>query len=229
MNDDERLDRAIRGALGDVVAAAPDRDDVPVRPAHVRADRGRRGPWLTVAAGLTAAAGIVAVLVVTTRSTITTDVTSRSAPAGSTTPVAPASTAAPATSSSSPASTTSTSSTSSSTSTSMPASTTTVAQTPGPRQRVEFRRGTNNTSVADEVVAGTTDRYVLEASAEQRMIVNVDAAVPDITFSILAPDGTPLAENEVLAAVELPVDGDYVVEVRTNGGGGAYEIDFLIN
>ena len=61
------------------------------------------------------------------------------------------------------------------------------------------------------------------------MIVDVDAATPDITFSIFAPDGTPLTEDEVVAAVELPADGDYVVEVTTTGAGGEYVIDFLIN
>ena len=100
---------------------------------------------------------------------------------------------------------------------------------PGPLRRVEFQRGTNNTSVADDVTPGTSDRFVLEATADQRMIVNVDAATPDITFSIIAPDGTLLVEDEVVAAVELPADGDYVVEVRTAGAGGEYVIDFLIN
>jgi hypothetical protein len=33
----------------------------------------------------------------------------------------------------------------------------------------------------------------------------------------------------VLAAVSLPADGDYVVEVATDDAGGAYSIDFLIN
>jgi len=189
--NDQRLDRAIRAALRDVVAAAPDRHDVPVRTEQLRTEGGRRRPLLAVAAGLTAAAGIVAVVAVSTRSTITTDTGGES--------------------------TTSTS-----------AVTSTVAPTPSPLRRVEFRRGTNNTSVTDDVAPGTTDRFVLEATADQRMVVNVDAATPDITFSIVAPDGTLLAEGEVVAAVELPADGDYVVEVRT-GTGGEYVIDFLIN
>jgi hypothetical protein len=191
------LDRAIRNALRDIVAAAPGRDDVPVRPDHLRAEGGRHRPLVAVAAGLVAAAGIVAVVAVTTRSTITTDIARSSTPttAATTTTVAVTSTAAP---------------------------------TPGPLQRVEFRSGTSNASVSGEVVPGMTDRYVLEASAEQRMIVNVDTA-SEITFSIFAPDGTALAEDEVLAAVDLPADGDYVVEVTTTGAGGEYEIDFLIN
>jgi len=205
--DDPGLDRAIRRALGDIVAAAPRRDEVPVR-TELRAPR-RHGPWLGLAAGLTAAAGIVAVVLVDSRDTITTDLSRTSVPEVSSTPATTASTT-----------------TSTSTTTSIPA--TTVAPTPGPLQRVEFRRGTNNTTVDGDLVAGTVDRYVLEAGAGQMMIVHVDGA-PDITFSIVAPDGTLLAEEEVLAAVSLPADGDYVVEVATNDAGGAYSIDFLIN
>jgi hypothetical protein len=204
--NDPRLDRAIRRALGDIVAAAPRRDEVPVRTEQLRAPR-RHGPWLGLAAGLTAAAGIVAVVLVDSRDTITTDLSRTSVPEVATTV-----------------------SSTTSTTTSIPATTvpSTVAPTPGPLQRVEFRRGTNNTTVDGDLVAGTVDRYVLEAGADQMMIVHVDGA-PDITFSIVAPDGTLLVEDEVLAAVSLPADGDYVVEVATDDAGGAYSIDFLIN
>jgi hypothetical protein len=209
--DDPRLDRAIRRALGDIVAAAPRRGDVPVRAEQLRAHR-RRGPWLGLAAGLTAAAGIVAVVLVNARITITTDVSATSIPEVSTT--------APRTTSSTPTTTTT-----------PPPTTTvppTVAPAPGPPQRVEFRRGTNNTTVAGDLAVGTVDRYVLEAGADQMMIVHVDGAA-GITFSVVAPDGTVLAEDERLAAVNLPADGDYVVEVATTAAGGAYTIDFLIN
>jgi hypothetical protein len=213
--DDPGVDRAIRRALGDLVAAAPRRDDVPVRTEQLRTAR-RRGPWLGLAAGLTAAAGVFAVVLVNSRITITTDVSRTSRPEVSTTSALTTST---------------TTSTSTSTTTSSTPATTvppTVAPTPGPLQRVEFRRGTNNTTVSGDLAVGTVDRYVLEAGADQIMIVHVDGA-DGITFSISAPDGTLLAEDEVLAAVTLPADGDYVVEVGTTDSGGAYNIDFLIN
>ncbi len=186
---------------------------MPVRTEQLRTAR-RRGPWLGLAAGLTAAAGVFAVVLVDSRITITTDVSRPSVPELSTTP----------------ATTTATTSSTSTTTTSAPATTVppTVAPTPGPLQRVEFRRGTNNTTVSGDLAVGTVDRYVLEAGADQMMIVHVDGA-DGITFSIIAPDGTLLAEDEVLAAVALPADGDYVVEVGTTDAGGAYNIDFLIN
>jgi hypothetical protein len=213
MNDDEQLDRAIRRALGDYVAAAPRRDDVPVRSSEQLRPVRRRGPWLGLAAGLTAAAGVFAVVLVDSRVTITTDISRTSRPELLTTPATTTST---------------TTSTSTSTTTTTAPATTTVAPTAGPPQRVEFRRGTNNTTVTGNLAVGTVDRYVLEAGAEQMMIVHVDGAA-GIAFSIVAPDGTVLAEDEVLAAVALPADGDYVVEVATTDAGGAYTIDFLIN
>jgi hypothetical protein len=206
------LDRAIRAALGDVVAEAPRRGDVPERGDDSEVTAGvRRRVLVGAATALTAAAGIVAIVAVSTRTMITTDV-ARSSLAVTTTQAPPTTGAAPST-----------------TSTSTPATTTTVASTPGPLQRVEFRRGTNNTSVDAELVPGTTDRYLLEAGSDQRMVVNVDSDVADISFSIVAPDGTALAADEVVAAVELPADGDYVVEVTTSGEAGPYTIDFLIN
>ena len=214
------LDRAIRAALGDVVARAPRRGDVPERGDDSEDTAGvRRRVLVGAATALTAAAGIVAVVAVSTRSTVTTDV-DRSSLAVTTTPAPPTTGAAPSTTSTSPPETTTTT---------PPTTTTTVAAAPGPLQRVEFRRGTNNTSVDGELVPGTTDRYVLEAGSDQRMVVNVDSDVAEISLSIIAPDGTVLATEEVVAAVELPADGDYVVEVSTSDAGGPYTIDFLIN
>jgi hypothetical protein len=201
--NDQRLDRAIRAALNDVVATAPRANDVPVGDPERVAPGRRDRPVLAIATALTAAAGIIAVVVVTTRSTINTDFSRPSVPVVTSSTTAPTTTAVPSTS-------------------------TTVAPTPGPLQRVEFRSGTSNASIAGEVVPGTTDRYVLEAGAGQTMIVHVDAAVPDLAFSIFAPDGSPLAEDEVLAAVELPADGDYIVEVRASVG-GPYEVNVLIS
>jgi hypothetical protein len=199
------LDRAIRAALEDVVATAPRRGDGPERSDDNKVAAGaRRRVLVGVATALTAAAGIVAVVAVSTRTTITTDVARSSLAVTTTTTDAPATSTTDAPS-------------------------TTVAPTPGPLQRVEFRRGTNNTSVDAELVPGTTDRYILEAGSDQRMVVNVDSDVADISFSIIAPDGTALAADEVVVAVELPADGDYVVEVSTSGVGGPYTIDFLIN
>ena len=53
--------------------------------------------------------------------------------------------------------------------------------------------------------------------------------VHNITFSIVAPDGTVLAADQERAAVVLPVDGDYLVVVETTSSGGPYQITFWID
>jgi hypothetical protein len=218
---DDRLDRAIRAALGDVVAGAPRRGDSPLEAEHTPARAHR--PWLAAAAAMIVAVGIAAVVAIDMRPTFTTDIAEQSLPA-TTAPATPATTAAPATTMGLPTAATTTVAASTTSTTDAGA-----APTPGPLQRVEFQRGTNNRAISGDLQSGTTDRYVLEAAGGQTMIVHVDTDVPDITFSIFAPDGTALAAGEVLAAVDLPADGDYVVEVVTTGDGGTYEMSVLID
>jgi hypothetical protein len=98
----------------------------------------------------------------------------------------------------------------------------------GPPQRVEFVPGTSSASMAGDIAPATTDRYVLRAAAGQTMTVRVAPIVPNITFTILAPDGTALASDQVDATVVLPAVGDYLVVVETTSSGGPYEISFSI-
>ena len=101
MSGDERLDRAIRGAIGDLVAAAPRRDGVPVGDDKTPATGATRRRLVAAAVALTAAAGVVGLIAVTR----STDVDTRSAAAPSTSSSA---TPVPTTSSTSSTSTTST-------------------------------------------------------------------------------------------------------------------------
>ena len=60
------------------------------------------------------------------------------------------------------------------------------------------------------------------------MVVHIAPLVPNITFSILAPDGTALADDQAQATVVLPANGDYLVVVETTSSGGPYQISFWI-
>jgi hypothetical protein len=73
------------------------------------------------------------------------------------------------------------------------------------------------------------DRYLLRARAGQTMVVHVAPLVPNITFSIFAPDGSSLADDQERATVALPADGDYLVVVETTSSGGPYQITFWIS
>jgi hypothetical protein len=98
----------------------------------------------------------------------------------------------------------------------------------GSTQRIRFAAGTDTASVHADLAPATTHSYVLRAAAGQTMAVQVAPLVPNITFSIFAPDGTPLAEDLAQADVTLPATGDYLVVVETTSSGGPYEISFWI-
>jgi hypothetical protein len=98
----------------------------------------------------------------------------------------------------------------------------------GNTTRIQFAPGTNGASLRADLQPATTDRYVLRAAAGQTMVVHVAPLVHNITMSIFAPDGTPLAEDLEQATVTLPANGDYLVVVETTSSGGPYQISFWI-
>jgi hypothetical protein len=97
------------------------------------------------------------------------------------------------------------------------------APQPGEPQRIEFESGRSSAWVSGDVLPATTHRYVVGASAGQTMVVFLDRVL-NITATITAPDGTALVEHQTAALVELPVDGDYVIELSTTSSGGPYDL-----
>jgi len=97
------------------------------------------------------------------------------------------------------------------------------APQPGEPQRIQFESGRSSATVSGDVLPATTHRYVLGGSAGQTMVVFLDRVL-NITATITAPDGTALAEHQTAAMVELPADGDYVVELTTTSSGGPYDL-----
>jgi hypothetical protein len=99
---------------------------------------------------------------------------------------------------------------------------------PGEAERITFAPATNNASVTGDVQQATTDRYVLRASAGQVMVAHVESVTDNVFLSILAPDGTPLAEHLLQAAVALSVDGDYLIETSATSSGGPYRLSVWV-
>jgi hypothetical protein len=98
----------------------------------------------------------------------------------------------------------------------------------GVTERIEFAAGTDSASVDGAVVIGTTNRYVLAAAAGQSMSVEVSSVEGNAVVDVLAPDGSVLADEQTSAAVQLPVDGDYVVEVGSTRGNATYTLGITI-
>lgn len=95
-------------------------------------------------------------------------------------------------------------------------------------ERIEFARGASSASVTGHVLPANTDRVVLRAFAGQVMVARVDSVSGNVLLSIFAPDGTTLAAGLLQAAVVLPVDGDYVIEIETTSSGGSYRMTVTI-
>jgi hypothetical protein len=100
---------------------------------------------------------------------------------------------------------------------------------PGDIDRIAFAAATNNASVTGDVLPATTNRYVLRASAGQVMVAHVDSVTDNVFLSIFAPDGTPLAEHLLQAAVAVPVEGDYLIEISTTSSGGPYRLSVWVD
>ncbi|THD84882.1 hypothetical protein E7811_03925 [Aliigemmobacter aestuarii] len=98
---------------------------------------------------------------------------------------------------------------------------------------VQFAAGTSGASYTSTLTPGSSTRYVLGASANQNLSVNVTVMQGSVEYQIFNPDqsflldlipaGTPYAG-------QLWQSGDHVVEVVNRGGAAAeYAVDFSIN
>jgi hypothetical protein len=107
-----------------------------------------------------------------------------------------------------------------------------AAQT-GTTRRVRFPRGRTTAVLKGAVVRGTTDRYLLGASAGQTMTVHITSRERNAVFQIYAPGGVALdgAEPGMDAtdwSGDLPQSGDYVIEVGGTRGNASYTLEVTI-
>jgi hypothetical protein len=92
----------------------------------------------------------------------------------------------------------------------------------GTPQRIQFAPGTDYGSVAGTLQTGSTDRYVLQAAAGQTMTVVAASVEQNAVVTVLAPDGTLMQPANVPVFVgDLPMTGDYVIEVSAATGGAS--------
>lgn len=94
--------------------------------------------------------------------------------------------------------------------------------------RVQFPRGSFGTTVHGQVDGGEVNRYLLRAGAGRAMTVTLDAARQAARFSVLAPDGTVIVDEQMSVTTALPLDGDYTVAVWSIDGNPSYDISFDI-
>ncbi len=99
----------------------------------------------------------------------------------------------------------------------------------GVTERIEFAAGADSASVDGAVVMGTTNRYVLRAGVGQSMSVEVASVEDNAVIDVLAPDGSVLVDEQTTATLQLPADGDYIVEVGSTRGNATYTVSVTIS
>jgi hypothetical protein len=93
--------------------------------------------------------------------------------------------------------------------------------------RVYFAPGATSATVTGDLAAGSTDRYVLRALAEQTAEMVITPPDPNAVLDIMGADGTVLrhhTEGSNHWAGRLPATQDYVVSVLSVGPSTTYEL-----
>lgn len=86
--------------------------------------------------------------------------------------------------------------------------------------RITFARGTNGTTVTGSLNPKQIRRYLLRAKRGQLVLVKLIQGTAD--FQVIAPNGQPLGGTTATLKDwkgQLPMDGDYVIEVSANQPG----------
>ena len=104
-------------------------------------------------------------------------------------------------------------------------------------ERVRFARGASSAQLSGYMADGGTKRYIIGASAGQKMNITVSSLMAQVGFSVMAPSGAtwlsePLGADVWLSAltITLPQSGDYTVILNTpwENGSTQYNISFGI-
>ena len=98
-------------------------------------------------------------------------------------------------------------------------------------RRIRFERGRTTKVIEDAVVRGTSDRYLLRASAGQTLTVHITSIEDNAVFDIYRPGGRRLlrgAQETMDWTGELPVSGDYVISVGGTRGNATYTLEVTV-
>ena len=98
-------------------------------------------------------------------------------------------------------------------------------------RRIRFERGRTTKVIEDAVVRGTSDRYLLRASAGQTLTVHITSIEDNAVFDIYRPGGRRIlrgAQETMDWTGQLPVSGDYVISVGGTRGNATYTLEVTV-
>lgn len=96
-----------------------------------------------------------------------------------------------------------------------------------PAQRIRFRQGATSATIKDAIVRGEPPKtYLLGAGKGQKMTVRITSLEKNAVFRLIAPNGTIVVNEAKGEKVlnNLPLAGDYTIEVGTERGNASYEL-----
>lgn len=96
-----------------------------------------------------------------------------------------------------------------------------------PAQRIRFRQGATSATIKDAIVRGEPPKtYVLGAGKGQKMTVRIASLEKNAVFRLIAPNGTIIVNEAKGEKVlnNLPLAGNYTIEVGTERGNASYEL-----
>jgi hypothetical protein len=102
----------------------------------------------------------------------------------------------------------------------------TIAQAPQ-AQRIRFRQGANSATIKNAIVRGEPPKtYVLGAGKGQKMTLRITSLEKNAVLRLIAPNGTIIVDEAKGEKVlnNLPLAGDYTIEVGTERGNASYEL-----
>ena len=95
-------------------------------------------------------------------------------------------------------------------------------------ERVSFEAGSTSATVANAVVRGEADRYVVGASGGQVMTVSITSLEDNAVVDVVSDSGLALAVEATSTEIFLPHSGDYFIIVSGTRGNASYELTVAI-
>ncbi|HLS79414.1 MAG TPA: hypothetical protein VK083_21755 [Nocardia sp.] len=104
-----------------------------------------------------------------------------------------------------------------------------AAHAQGVFTQIEFAPGTSGAVIDGAVIRGESDTYFFDAYGGQWLDVTLFSLEDNAAFTITGPDGITTAYPDDVAAVLLPYDGTYAVNVAPERGNATYTLWVQIN
>jgi hypothetical protein len=108
-----------------------------------------------------------------------------------------------------------------------------LAKTDGITRRIKFAKGKNSAVLANSVIRGDEDTYLIRAKGGQKMSVKISSVESNAAFFIEKPDGGYLenageGDDQNVWKGTLPGSGDYKIIVAGTRGNATYKLSITI-